>query len=340
MNYLHHCLARHLILLRTNPANIVQIDMLDKFKGCILGLAMGDALGMPVEGFTAQEIEKKVGTVRDMMPAPECHYHYGLQAGQFTDDTQSTLLLAEAMIEAFGFSGDKFAEKLKDWGASWTLDSNLNRGVGITTKSSIDNMIAGMCWRDSGLSIPTCGSAMRVAPIGLVYHCDLNIVANYADLQSTLTHCNPAARAGAIAVAVGVALSLKNFPRNLVLQMAYNFASKVDLDFANSLLYIRSLTGLKPAKAIEIIGNSPIVSETVPAAFYCFVNFEPEEALMIAASGGGDTDSIASIAGALLGAERGTSWMPHRWLVSLEDRKRLENVAEKLAELSYHLCKN
>ena len=313
--------------------------MLDKFKGCLLGLAIGDALGMPVEGLTAQEIEKSVGAVRDMMPAPENHYHYTLHAGQFTDDTLSTLLLAEAMIEAFGFSGDKFAEKLKEWGVSWTLDSNLDRGAGIATKSSIENMIAGRCWRDSGVLIPTCGSAMRVAPIGLVYHCDLNIIANYADLQSTITHCNPAARAGAVAVAVGVALCLKNFPRDFVLQMAYNFASKVDLDFANSLLHIRSLRGLEPSKAIEIIGNSPIVSETVPAAFYCFMNFEPEDALIVAASGGGDTDSIASIAGALLGAERGTSWMPHRWLVCLEDRKGLENVAERLTELSYHLCK-
>lgn len=305
----------------------------------MLGLAVGDALGMPVEGFTAQEIEKSVGVVRDMMPAPEYHYHYGLQAGQFTDDTQSALLLAEAMVEASGFSGDKFADKLKEWGMSWTLDSNLDRGVGITTKSSIENMIAGMCWKDSGISIPTCGSAMRVAPIGLVYHFDLNIVANYADLQSTLTHCNPAARAGAVAVAVGVALCLKNFPRDFVLQMAYNFASKVDHNFANSLLHIRSLKGLEPAKAIEIIGNSPNVTETVPAAFYCFINSEPEEGLIVAASGGGDTDSIASIAGALLGAERGTSWIPYRWLVCLEDRKRLESVAERLTELSCLLCK-
>ena len=75
-------------------------DMLDRFKGCFLGLAAGDALGMPTEGYTAEEIRSKFGPVRDMLPAPECHFHTGLLAGQYTDDTEETLILAESMIEA------------------------------------------------------------------------------------------------------------------------------------------------------------------------------------------------------------------------------------------------
>jgi ADP-ribosylglycohydrolase len=305
----------------------------------MLGLAIGDALGMPAEGLTAQEIEKSFGALRDMLPASMNHYHYGLEAGQFTDDTQATLLLAESLIDAFGFSGDRFADKLKEWSKTWTLDNSLDRGVGITTKKSLKNLIAGMCWKDSGTSIPTCGSAMRVSPIGLVYHCNLNIVANYADLQSLITHCNPAARAGAIAAAIGVALSLLNFPRKSILQMACNYAAKVDRHFAECLSRVEFLMGLEPLKALEIIGNSPDVSETVPAAFYCFLKFEPEEALIVAASSGGDTDSIASISGALFGAYEGTSWIPDRWLVCLEDREHLECVAESLKELSRLLCK-
>lgn len=316
----------------------LSMDMLDRFRGCFLGLAMGDALGMPTEGYTAEEIKSKFGLVSDMMPAPEGHFHSGLKAGQYTDDTEETLLLAESMIESCGFSADRFSEKLKDWGSAWTLDERLNRGVGFTTKSSVENLIAGTHWKESGLTIPTCGSAMRASPIGLVYNCDLSIVDRYADLQSLPTHCGPAARAGAIAVAVGVALCLNGFPKETVLRMASDLSRRADGEFADRLLWVGSLLSLEPSQAFAAIGNSPMVSDTVPAAFYCYIKFGPEEGLILAASSGGDTDSIASIAGSLFGASCGTGWIPERWLSCLEDRERIEKTAADLADLSSMLC--
>ncbi|MDD4093365.1 MAG: ADP-ribosylglycohydrolase family protein, partial [Methanothrix sp.] len=83
------------------------MQLLDRFRGCLFGVAAGDALGMPTEGYTAQEIQSKFGLVRDMLPAPAGHFHTGLSAGQFTDDTEETLLLAESLIEASGFSADR-----------------------------------------------------------------------------------------------------------------------------------------------------------------------------------------------------------------------------------------
>lgn len=303
-----------------------------------MGVAVGDALGMPVEGYTAYEIKSKFGSIREMMPAPEGHFHTGLQAGQFTDDTEETLLLAESMIEASGFSAERFADKLAAWGTAWTLDEKLNRGVGFTTRSSIENMIAGASWKDSGLSLPTCGSAMRAAPIGLVYCCDLTLVGSYADLQSIPTHCGPAARAGSIAVATAVALCLQGFPKETVLSTASSLAGKVDKEFAERLLWAGSLQDMEPSQALSAIGNSPEVSETVPAAFYCYMKLEPEEALIAAASMGGDTDSIAAIAGSLFGAARGSGWIPERWLIHLEQRNRIERVARDLSSLGSRLC--
>jgi ADP-ribosylglycohydrolase len=313
-------------------------EMLDRFCGCLLGLAVGDALGMPTEGYSQQEIRSQFGQVRDMLPAPQGHFHSGLQAGQYTDDTQQALLLTESLIESSGFSADRFAEKLAEWGASWTLDERLNRGVGFTSRSAVENLLAGLSWKESGLVLPTCGSAMRVAPLGLVYHCDLSIVSRYAELQSLPTHCGPAARAGSIAVAVGVALSLKGFCKEMVLRIAASLASRVDREFAERLLWTLSLLDLRPEDALGLIRNSPNVLEAVPAAFYCYVKFPPEEALLVAANGGGDTDSIASIAGALCGAYAGAAWIPERWLSCLEDRERLERAAVELAELSSRLC--
>ncbi len=315
------------------------MSMLDRFRGCLLGGAVGDALGMPSEGYTADEIQTKFGVVQEMIPSPEGHFHFGLQAGQFTDDTEETLLLAESMIEASGFSCDKFADKLVAWGTAWTLDERLNRGVGFTTRSSVENLITGRSWKESGIDVPTCGSAMRASPVGLLYHCDLDMVSRYADLQSLPTHCGLAARAGAVAVAVAIALCLKGFPKEVTLRMAAEKARWLDPELADRIILAGSLQDREAAAALETIGTSPLVSETVPAAFYCFLKFEPEEALILAASSGGDTDSIASIAGSLFGALQGAEWIPERWLVPLEQKGRIEHAAMGLADLSAVLCR-
>ena len=95
-----------------------------------------------------------------MIPAFAGHFHTGLQAGQITDDTEETLMLAESLIEASGFSAARFADNLIAWGTAWTLDERLNRGVGFATRSAVESMIA-----DSLAGVrplhPTCGAAMR-----------------------------------------------------------------------------------------------------------------------------------------------------------------------------------
>ncbi len=315
------------------------MDILDRFRGCLLGVAVGDALGMPTEGYTAREIKTKFGMVREMMPAPEGHFHSGLLAGQFTDDTEETLLLAESLVEAAGFSPDRFAEKLAAWGTTWTQDERLNRGVGFATRSAVESLIAGTAWQQSGLAISTCGSAMRAAPIGLLYHTDLNIVKSYADLQSLPTHTSAAARAAAVAVAVGVALSFSGFSKDMILRNAASQASRLDAEFAERLLWIGTLLDLRPEDALGLIRNSPLAAETVPAAFYCFLKFGPEDALIMAASSGGDTDTIASIAGSLFGAALGPTWILESWLAALEGRERIEDAARDLFELSDSFCR-
>jgi ADP-ribosylglycohydrolase len=174
---------------------------------------------------------------------------------------------------------------------------------------------------------------MRAAPIGLLYNGDLGLVSKYAELQSLPTHCGIASLAGAVAVATGVALCLKGFGKEMALRTAAYAARRLDIDFAERLLWVLSLKDLKPEDALVTIQNSPLARETVPAAFYCFIKFEPEEALIWAASSGGDTDSIASIAGSLFGATSGTSWIPDRWLSPLEQKERIERAATGLMSL-------
>ena len=315
------------------------MPLLDRFRGCLLGGAVGDALGMPTEGYTAQEIMSRFGPIKEMLPALESHFHSGLLAGQFTDDTEETLLLAESLVESCGFSAESFAERLASWGRIWTMDERLNRGVGFVTRSALEALIAGTAWQQSGLSIPTCGSAMRASPIGLLYHFNLDLVRCYADLQSLPTHASPAARAASVAVAIGAALGLHGFSKEAVVHAAASYARRLDEQFGDKLLYACSLKDMPAGEALERIGTSPLAIETVPAAFYLFLNLEAEEGLIAAASGGGDTDSIASIAGSLYGASQGASWIPCRWLKALEERKSIEDAATGLWQLSSSFCR-
>ncbi|HOT05971.1 MAG TPA: ADP-ribosylglycohydrolase family protein [Methanotrichaceae archaeon] len=310
------------------------MDLLDRFRGCLLGLAAGDALGMPVEGLSRREIKSVVGRVQDMMPAPVGHFHAGLRAGQYTDDTLQTLILAEGMIEAGGFSAARFCDGLRAWGEAWKLDTSCSRGAGLATRSAVEAMMAGRDWQETGVVLPTCGAAMRVAPVGLVYHRDLSLVASYAKLQAAPTHCSAAAAAGAVAVAVGVSLSLLSLNRIRVLEMAAEQAGKVWPPMREHLQRVPDLLDMDEELAFSITGTSPEAKDTVAAAFYCHLAHEPEEALIAGASAGGDTDSIASIAGALAGAACGSGWIPNRWLEVLEGRQRLERTAGGLADLS------
>ncbi len=312
--------------------------LLDRFRGCMLGLAVGDALGMPVEGLTRDEIAESLGEVREMVAPEKDHFHCDLSPGQYTDDTEQTLLLAETIIEAGFFDVERFTSKLADWGRCWIADPSKNRGVGWTSKMAIQELLRDRPWQEAGFSTPTCGSAMRTAPIGLVYHCSLDLVARYAEQQSLPTHSSTGARAGSIAVAVGVALSLLGFAPPRVLEMAAAYSERVDQDLGRRLLMAKELLDLDPPEALAEIGTSPMVAETVPAAFYCHLKFEPEEALIAAASSGGDTDSIASIAGALAGASRGSGWIPERWLSCLEERGRIEQVAMDLTDVAARIC--
>ena len=313
---------------------MAEMDLLDRFRGCLLGGAAGDALGMPFEGYTALEIRSLFGRIENMMAAPQGHFHACHRPGQFTDDTEETLMLAESLIEHSGFSANGFSDKLMSWGSTWCLDERICSGVGFATRSAVESMIAGIPWQESGISIPTCGAAMRAAPIGLLYHADLGLVKSYADLQSLPTHSSLASRAGAVAVAVGVALGLLNLPKDKILEGAALQAGRLDQDLARRLLWIRDLLPLPPKEALARIRNSPLARETVVSAFFCFLRFGPEEGLIAAASGGGDTDSIASIAGNLFGAAYGSGWIPERWLICLDQKERIEGIAGDLFHLS------
>src|SRR5512139_3852504 len=149
-------------------------SMKSKYLGCMLGAAIGDALGKQNEGLTRSKIQRR-GYITDYGIANTGSPGDKLGAGQFTDDTEQMLILAQSLIECGGFDPEDFSKRLTRWGNDVISDPIRKSLIGPSSSISISRLNSGMSWKDSGSNIPSCGSSMRVAPIGLFYK-DLNDV--------------------------------------------------------------------------------------------------------------------------------------------------------------------
>lgn len=133
-----------------------------KFEGCLLGLAIGDALGMPLEGMRATAIRDRLGRVRHFMDAPWRR----LRAGQWTDDTKTMLCHACSIVDTGRVDVEDTARKFVEW-----FESHDWRGIGGSTYEAIQRLRAGVPPEESGAKGEMAagnGVAMRIAPVGLV----------------------------------------------------------------------------------------------------------------------------------------------------------------------------
>lgn len=300
----------------------------------MLGAAIGDALGKQNEGRSRKDILRR-GFITDYGKAPSGCPGEKLRKGQYTDDTEQMILLAESLIERSGFDAADFASKIAGWGAGALADPVRNKLVGPSSSFAIARLNSGTSWNESGSSIPSCGSAMRAAPIGLFYF-DLDELEEKATLSSIPTHNSSGAMAGAVAVAVGVRCALEGTGLSEIIKESCVRASKYDEVLGKRIINSFELMYEEPDKVFAKLGTSYLVYETVPSAFYCFSRYfdEPEKAIIEAANAGGDTDSIACITGALCGARHGIVAFPERWIEGLENLEFIEDIAGRLYEKS------
>lgn len=305
-----------------------------KYEGCMLGAAIGDALGKQNEGLKRSDILDR-GHIIDYGKAPKGCPGEKLRAGQYTDDTEQMLVLARSLIQCGGFDVQDFAKRIAQWGADALEDETRRSLVGPSSSIAISRLISRVKWERSGSETPSCGSAMRVAPIGLFYKC-LNDVATNAAHSSIPTHKNKTSVAGAVAVAIGVRCAIDGMICGDILNESYSRASKYDEVLAKKIELSYELRNEGPDKVFTELGTSYLASDAVPCAFYCFSkHFEdPEKAIIEAVNAGGDTDSIACITGALCGAFHGMYAFPERWIKGLENKEFIEQVAKKIFELS------
>jgi len=290
-----------------------------KFVGCLVGSAVGDALGSSFEGLRISEVKIE------------------RFSGRWTDDTHMMIGVAESLIANKGFDGSHMAQtfikhyELEPW-----------RGYASGPPRVFRWIKSGVAWNEAakrlfgGAGSYGNGAAMRVAPVGVFCNDDLEQLRSVAYGQSRITHVHELGMEGAALQAYAVALAVNADPSSNL--DSHAFLKKLN-DFTHNEVYERKLESVwkllgetNKVKVVMELGNGVEAYNSVPTAIYCFLrNWGSfEDSVLYAVNLGGDTDTIGAMAGAISGAFHGVEAIPERWKSRLEKGDYIEELAEKL----------
>jgi ADP-ribosylglycohydrolase len=321
--------------------------------GALYGLAVGDALGMPTQSLPRAEIVARYGGLLGTFePGPPDHpLAAGLPAGTITDDTEQALLLATLVVEGGGVVDTaELARRLLAWEESMRARGSLDL-PGPSTKRALSALLAGADVDEAGRFGVTNGAAMRITPVGIATSCSaIDVLVDRVVQASRLTHNTGVALAGAAAVAAAVSAGVDGASVPEAARVAVDAAALAAgrghwvaaADVAARIIWATGLaTGRDPDTAISIVyslvGTSLATQESVPAAFAVLAAApdDPWLACRIAASLGGDCDTIAAMVGAIGGACHGADAFPQsaRGMVARVNGLRLDEIARDLLAL-------
>jgi len=310
-----------------------QLDELwSRALGALYGLAVGDALGMPTQSLSRAEIESRYGElVTTFWPGPPDHpLAAGLPAGTVTDDTEQAVLLARLVVEGGGETDPgELAVRLLAWEESMRARGSHDL-LGPSSRRALAALSAGAGVGEAGRHGVTNGAAMRVTPVGIATPaCDLPLLVDRVVGASRLTHNTGIALAGAAAVAAAVSAGIDGSPLPDAIALAVSAAASAagrghwaaGADVGSRIAWAAGLvTGLDLDRVSDtvyrLVGTSLAVQESVPAAFAvaAAVPGDPWLACRVAASLGGDSDTIAAMTGAISGACQGAQAFPQEAL--------------------------
>ncbi len=325
----------------------------DRALGALMGLAIGDALGMPTQSLTRAEVVSRFGScLRWFERAPDDQpIAPGMAAGSVTDDTEQAVLLAGVLLDG---DGSVDARLLADRLVAWELEMRARGSLdllGPSTRRAIDALRAGGDLGTVGRSGTTNGAAMRIAPVGIAWVADdLDALVEAVVEASRLTHDTSLALAAAAAVAAAVSAGVQgatvreatDLAVRAAVSGARHGAQVAGADVAARIAWATSLDLEQDVEATadlvgRLVGTSLAAQESVPAAFAVLAARpdDPFAACLLAASLGGDCDTIAAMTGAVAGACHGVDAFPAaaRELVERVNALRLEPLAQSLLAL-------
>lgn len=321
--------------------------------GALAGLALGDALGMPTQAMSPQQIQTVYGHVTGLVDGDKSQpYAPGMAAGSVTDDTEQALLIASLLLKGHGsglnLDAGEFSHALLAW-----EDSMIERGsldlLGPSTKAALERVRAGENPLRVGGEGTTNGAAMRVTPIGIAASTsDRQLFADAVWSSCQVTHATRQGFQSAALVAAAVSLGIDAgaadvtdllwkavaFVRSLPERGAWSPEPDVVAATHRALKL-----AAQPASSLEWlagqIGTAVASAQAIPMAFALLARDPSPRALLEAANLGGDTDTIGAIAGAILGASLGVEVFDAYGLAQVEQVSQLDlpSVATDLLAL-------
>ncbi|WP_283779124.1 ADP-ribosylglycohydrolase family protein [Streptomyces durmitorensis] len=302
-------------------------DLLDRALGAFYGLALGDALGMPTQVMSREDVVRVYGALTGFEPARDDNpVSAGMPAGAVTDDTDQAVIVARLLVEGGGHVDPlRFADELLSWEREMKAKGSFDL-LGPSTKAALDAVAGGTDPKEAGRYGTTNGAAMRVTPVGIAFA--TGPLPDFLDRvveSCQVTHDTNIGIAGAAAVAAAVSTGVAGGTLDEAFDAAIAAAEAgarrgnwiAGADIAARIGWARELVdGLDEATALDrivaLIGTSVASQESVPAAFavLALTGGDPWRSALLAANLGGDSDTIGAIAGAVAGSVRGLTGLP------------------------------
>lgn len=314
--------------------------------GCILGTAVGDALGLACEGLSRSRQAR-------MFPDLASYKLLPFGKGMCSDDTEHTCMLAQSLIRTAGDRDiDEQANKFaSDFGwrlRFWLL--GMPAGIGLATLRAILKLWIGFPARHSGVFSAGNGPAMRVALIGVCYGGDVPRMRALARAATRITHTDPKAEHGALAVALAAHIAAagrdvapEEYARGLRELLGEDGRELLDLvDGVVHSVGRKETAANYTARTGLAKGVSGYMFHSVPAALHVWLAHQGDYRGGVTAVVrlGGDTDTVAAIVGAIIGARTGKDGIPAEWLRDLWEWPRTPAWIERLgARLADHVTR-
>jgi ADP-ribosylglycohydrolase len=310
-----------------------------QFAGCLLGGMIGDIAGAVVEAESPGYIRKTFKSVDDMLALEfvEEILNQKWTVGRFTDDTQMTLCVAEWLLEDAELGGKELLARFSE---AYRPARRYGPSAARILESFPEHQqewasLATVAFPDGSYGN---GSAMRVSPIGCFFYDDRKALMKAANVSSRVTHTHTQAIQGATLQAGLVSAAV----RALTVEQTLQELSNLLKPFANATVFEQALAqvaeglkqGLRPSQMTDKLGTGTDAKESVPMAIYCYLaNLDSyEDTLKDSIFLGGDTDTIACMAGSASGARLGQEAIPRRWLAKVREETYTPGRVLRLAQ--------
>jgi ADP-ribosyl-[dinitrogen reductase] hydrolase len=288
----------------------------DRVSGCLVGLAVGDAFGAPLEFQNRREIRNRFPQgLREMIASPQ------RQKGEYTDDTQMALLIAASLLEKKGFAPQDLARRFEIW-------ARTAPDVGLQTREVVSmarylqdpESCAARYYADHPDDSAGNGALMRCAPVALFCLYSLDQLADMSRASARVTHCDPKAQSSCVILNAWIRATILDSVRD-ARQQALALLKKGEHFPWRRLMHIERYKE-------EDVSSTGYTVHTLEAAAWSFLTTESyEEAVVRAANLGDDADTTAAVCGALAGAFYGYDAIPQKWREALQNEKRIRELA-------------